>query len=241
MQKITPNFTHHFHNVDALFSLRLGEKDNLIQDMSLKEDEYYKQNNAFLLRWLRLVVGPSYGVVVASQIHSNRVMQVINPGFYHNTDGFISSKKKLLLTIFVADCAAVLIYEKSIPLIAAIHVGWRGARLSILHRATQKMICLGAKINDSYVFVGPCLSKKNFEIKKDVAVYFPSKYLSLTTKNTWIFDFKAYLYTQLLECGFMSEKIQIYPWCTYEQEKQCFSYRRQGEKSGRMVGCIWLT
>ena len=48
------------------------------------------------------------------------------------------------------------------------------------------------------------------------------------------------IYDQLVAAGLREEQIERNRDCTYDKEKLYYSYRRDGQKSGRMMGVIGL-
>ena len=92
------------------------------------------------------------------QTHSNKCHFILKrPSKKLVGDGLITSKKNLALGILTADCAPVLIYDKKLPMIAAIHVGWKGAFKNILKKCIKFMIKKGSE-NKNISVMELCLS-----------------------------------------------------------------------------------
>ncbi len=73
----------------------------------------------------------------------------------------------------------------------------------------------------------------------EVAEQFPSSYVDYTTYQKPHVDLKAFLKDQLRDMGLEDENIEVNRECTIEN-KNLYSYRRQKEKSGRMMALIKL-
>ena len=52
-------------------------------------------------------------------------------------------------------------------MIAAIHAGWKGAFKGIIKRTLNFMIKKGCDPKNVTAVIGPCISVKNYEVKKD--------------------------------------------------------------------------
>lgn len=180
-------------------------------------------------------------VAFANQIHSNRVKIVTNGGTFAETDGLITQVPGLALAMQVADCAAVLIADPASSIIAAVHAGWRGAAGDIVPRAIEKMIQLGADIAGCKAFISPCISLKNFEVGNEVADQFPEEFVDFNSYEKPHINLKAFLNYQLKDAGLEETNIEIHPECTIAEEYKYYSYRREGDGSGRMMAVIQLT
>ena len=85
-------------------------------------------------------------LILLKQTHSGKCHFILKrPSKKLVGDGLITSKKNLALGILTADCAPVLIYDKKLPMIAAIHVGWKGAFKNILKKCIKFMTQKGSK------------------------------------------------------------------------------------------------
>lgn len=178
-------------------------------------------------------------IAYAVQVHQTDVKVVERGGIYENTDGFVTSESGLALAIQVADCAAILLGDPQNGVVGAAHAGWHGAAGGIIPKTVQVMLAQGANPSEIKVFVSPCISLKNFEVGEEVAKEFPDKFVDRTKYAKPHVDLKAFLKQQLLDAGIKPEHIEIDDSCTIENEN-FYSYRRQKDKSGRMMGIIKL-
>ncbi|MGN8226472.1 peptidoglycan editing factor PgeF [Gracilimonas sp. BCB1] len=177
----------------------------------------------------------AYGV----QVHKTDIQEVTEGGIYEQTDGFVSNTPELALAIQVADCAAVLLGDAENKIIGAVHAGWRGAVGDIVPKTIRKMKNLGADSNHIKAFVSPCISLENFEVGEEVAAKFPDQFVDRTNYVKPHVNLKAFIKQQLLGEGISQEHIEIDDSCTIAEES-FYSYRRQKDKSGRMMGIIKL-
>jgi YfiH family protein len=199
--------------------------------------EIVKQNRQALIKAFDLDSG---WIAFADQVHGNRVEVVTSGGTFANTDGLITQVPGLALAIQTADCAAVLMADMHTQTIAAIHAGWRGAAGDIVPRAVEKMIQLGVQMGNCMAFISPSISVRHFEVGAEVAEQFPEQFVNYEQYEKPHIDLKRFLRYQLERVGVRPENIGIDPGCTVEDDKQFYSYRREGAMSGRMMGGIQL-
>lgn len=182
-------------------------------------------------------------LVHANQVHSDGVTVVNSPGLYPNTDALITQKAGLYLVISVADCMPVMIYDPERKVIANVHSGWRGTQKNIAGKTIDVMINeFGSKTGDMIVFMGPAISKKNFEVDQDVAEMFGKKYVEIKTGTAgkFVVDTGQIVYDSLISAGVMPQNIESYPLCTYDETETLHSYRRDRNLSGRMFAVIGM-
>ena len=178
------------------------------------------------------------GLVHANQIHSDNIVSVITPGLVRECDGFITEKAGLFLVISVADCLPVMIYDRRTGALGNVHSGWRGTAAGIVVNALNKMSAqFGSRPEDLLVFAGPGIGKDKFEVGMDAAEMFDKKYVRPRSGKFFI-DLKSAVRDQLLSAGVLKENIDISQYCTYSEKDYLHSYRREGEKSGRMFAVI---
>ena len=123
-------------------------------------------------------------IILLNQVHSNKVINVRDIFKIRRIgDGLITNRKKLALGILTADCAPILIFDPKKKIIAALHAGWKGAFKDIIGKTIDKLNQKGSKSEDLIAVVGPCISIKNYEVKRD----FLKKFLQKSKKNIKFF------------------------------------------------------
>ena len=114
-----------------------------------------------------------------------------------------------------------------------IHAGWRGLSKGILDNFLYKFNDSHSDIN---AWLGPCITKSNYEVGEDVYLSFTEQkeYFTIKGNKKWLFDLSG-LATRRLEL----EKVKTYSsgLCTYEEER-LFSFRRN-KTSSRMITLVW--
>ncbi|MBN2571143.1 MAG: peptidoglycan editing factor PgeF [Ignavibacteriales bacterium] len=175
-----------------------------------------------------------------SQTHGNTVKVVNKAGHVGYCDALITNKKKLGLAITSADCSAIFLYDNVNNVIASIHSGWRGTEKKILEKTIHKMMQeFNTNPQNVYAYIAPSISMMNYEIGKDVAEKFNSKYVLKNGKNMFL-NVSLANFDILISNGIQKDHIQVSDVCSFETSSLLHSYRRDGEISGRALGIIAL-
>jgi polyphenol oxidase len=174
------------------------------------------------------------------QIHSGTVLRADAPGTYPACDALITDRTDIALGISIADCTPILIVDVQRNAIAAVHAGWRGTVAEIACTAVAKMIGeYGCDPSAMRAFIGPCAGVCCYVVGEDVASHFAEH--CLTREGTGVrVDLKEANRAQLLAAGVRSENIEVSPLCTITESDLLHSYRRDRERSGRMMAVIAL-
>ena len=178
-------------------------------------------------------------LAVPEQIHSAEIIYIDTPGEYIGTDGLITDNPEIILIIKVADCVPVYIYEPRSQLIGLVHSGWRGTADGIVSNAIRKILKMGANKKEVNIFLGPAICFCCYEVDMDVADNINKNAKRKMKNGKWKVGLREHIYIQLTKMGIPSKNIMISDICTF-QSSDCHSYRRDGEKSGRMYAFMGL-
>lgn len=187
-------------------------------------------------------------IILLNQVHSNKVINVRDIFKIRRIgDGLITNRKKLALGILTADCAPILIFDPKKKIIAALHAGWKGAFKDIIGKTINKLNQKGSKPKDLIAVVGPCISIKSYEVKKD----FLNKFLQKSKKNIKFFklynkkiffSLNSYIKSQLI--NMKVKKIEIIHKNTFPKKNNFFSSRRSIKNKfndyGRNISIIMI-
>lgn len=204
-----------------------------------------KKNISIALDKLKLT---NKKIKFVKQIHSSKIINVNDDNFnkIHEGDGIITKNKNIALAILTADCVPIFIFDKKKKMICCLHSGWKGALYNIVEKGIK--IFNKNKINnkDIIVIIGPCLSKKNFEvslnfknkfIKKDSRYSF---YFKCKNKKKDIFDMRGIINFQFKKLGV--KNLYNIRKDTYSNDSTFFSHRRATHNkklsTGRMINVI---
>ncbi|MEA1882790.1 MAG: peptidoglycan editing factor PgeF [Candidatus Marinimicrobia bacterium] len=174
-------------------------------------------------------------IVIPKQVHSKNVCDVKSPGFLEETDGVISKRKEIVLSIQVADCIPLFLVDMTTDYWGLIHSGWQGTVKNISAEAIYQLQKTGSKSTDIKALIGPSINQCCFEVGAEVSEQFDSSFSVLGKGNRKMVDLKSVVRHQLIESGVPAGNIMIDDDCTYCRSDLYFSFRREGEKAGRMV------
>ena len=176
---------------------------------------------------------PYKNLVLLNQIHSNK-FHVIKKYTSINKkkligDGLITKIKKIPLGILTADCVPVMIYDKNQNIISAVHAGWKGAYKGVVEKIVKFLFKKGSSPRDLIAVIGPCISIKNYEVKKKFMDKFlrknkENKVFFKIRKNKTYFSLNDYIYSQLEKLGI--SKIELINKDTFNSKNKFFSARR---------------
>ena len=193
-------------------------------------------NRALLLRHYNL---PSVPIWI-NQTHSNISIDADSISSIVDADASYSKNLGTVCGILTADCLPVFVCNKEGTAVGVAHAGWRGLADGIIESLIESFDCNG---EDLMVHLGPAISQLSFEVGKEIK----SQYLS---KNKNFEDCFTYLnnkyYLDLYDAArvvlksFGVSSISGGNRCTYKESDQYFSYRRDGNCSGRMAHLIWI-
>ena len=177
----------------------------------------------------------------AEQVHGSAVATVEAPGAYRGVDALVTARPGIALAIAAADCAVVLLVDPTARVAGAAHAGWRGAAANIVRATVRAMQAIGAVPANIHAFVGPCISAANFEVGPEVAAQFAPEHVRepVPGQRPHV-DLRAVLDDQLVEVGVPEKAIETCPFCTFDRTDDFFSYRKEGGRTGRMMGVIML-
>ncbi len=179
-------------------------------------------------------------LAIPQQIHSSTVMRADRPGVYPECDGLVTDKVGVILSVSTADCIPLFILEKEKKVVAAIHSGWRGTVAAIAVQGVRKMTEeYGSDPRAMIAYVGPAASVCCYAVSPDVASRFDPRFVHEMDGKTHV-DLKSAVLDQLLSAGIPPASIDVNPLCTICEPALFQSYRRDGSKSGRMLGVIGL-
>ena len=181
---------------------------------------------------------PPERIAVPGQVHGTTVRRVEEPGEYPETDALISSAKGLFLCVSVADCVPILLLDTQSGAVGAVHAGWRGTASAIVVAALGAMRAeFGTLPSRIIASIGPCASACCYAVGADVASRFPSGCVR-NDRGVLFVDLKSANRTQLIGAGVPPETVELRPYCTISDSSLFHSHRREGAKSGRMMGVI---
>lgn len=174
------------------------------------------------------------------QVHGTEILNATEPGYYTGYDALITNQTGLMVSVTVADCVPVLIYDAKCHAVAAIHAGWRGTVGGIITKTLARMQEeFGSQPKDCYAYVGTCIDDCSFEVGPEVAAQFSTSFVHSDPDTQQAFvDLKAANQQQLLDFGIPASQISVSNFSTVLHNGDYFSYRKEGGQTGRMLAVI---
>jgi len=188
-------------------------------------------------------------LICAKQVHGNTVTFVAesNKGSgaldYDNsipdTDGFLTDRKNLPIAILTADCLSVFIYDPKRPAVGILHAGWRSTEKNICGQAVKIMQeRFFSRPDELLVGFGPSIRSCCCKMENDFKSNFP---FGLTRRDGNLYlDIAMINRRQLIDCGVKEENIFDPELCTYSENQDFFSFRKEAQSAGRMISVIML-
>jgi len=183
------------------------------------------------------------------QIHSD-VFHVVRekPRNILRGDALVTDRCGFFLVIKTADCLPVFLVDESESVIAAVHCGWRGTLRRLLPQVVKEMgEHFGCTPDSLRAALGPAIGVECYPVGPDVRGLFRGAGHPLEIFNSnpldpenWRLDLRAANRHQLLAAGLEKKRIHSVDRCTYCEEN-LHSFRRDGEKAGRMFNFIGLS
>jgi YfiH family protein len=176
-----------------------------------------------------------------TQKHTATVIEALPQLERPVADAAYTDKPNQVCAILTADCLPVLMSHRDGTHVAAIHAGWRGLANGIIEE-TLKGLTLPPK--DILVWLGPAIGPERFEVRKDVYDIFTKADSESKVAFTQFAEahWRADLY-HLARIRLQKQGVRdIFGggFCTHSDQKNYFSYRRDGISTGRIVSLIWI-
>ncbi|HKP97516.1 MAG TPA: polyphenol oxidase family protein [Fibrobacteria bacterium] len=157
-----------------------------------------------------------------------------------DADALCSGSPRLALAVTMADCLTALVFDPECGTIAAVHAGWRGTHAHILEKSLRALADAGRIRGESALIAfGPCLRPGSLEMGAEVAARLEPEFV-VRRGGKCYFDMPGSNRAQALAAGILPAHIRDMGGCTLTEPERFFSYRRDGQASGRMAACISL-
>lgn len=185
------------------------------------------------------------------QVHSAvaRVAEAGWRGERPEGDAVVTSAPGVVCAVLTADCAPVLMADPETGVVAAVHAGWKGALMGVVHSAVAAMEAAGARTDRLLAVVGPCIAQASYEVGADFQERFEHHdpgssrfFVPASTDGKRLFDLPGFVLWRLEEAG-----VGQAAWTGHDTRADTetfFSNRRahlSGEPDfGRMMSAISL-
>jgi YfiH family protein len=206
---------------------------------ALDRDRIHWNGEEFPLAMLRQIHSDNLHVIAAA---SENAAPPLPEG-----DGLLAGKTGVLVGVRTADCLPLLLVDRRSRAVAAVHAGWRGSALQIAARAVEKLTKeMGARREDLEAVIGPGIGVCCYEVGEEVAGRFAAQFKGRFDQAVAErggrphVDLAAVNRQQLQEAGVPESQIHLSGMCTRCLAGQFYSYRREGDKAGRMLAVVGI-
>jgi len=198
-------------------------------------EENVRQNRALVSEALALPAEPAW----LEQLHTTQVVDAAEVQQPVQADASYSCEDKVVCAVMTADCLPVFFTADNGSEVAVAHAGWRGLASGILEATLEK---LSTAPDHILCWLGPAIGPQQFEVGGEVRKAFLSAHTeteqAFTVKNDekWLADIYQLARLRLQAAGV--DQVFGGNFCTYNNQQQFFSYRRDKD-TGRMASLIW--
>jgi YfiH family protein len=184
-------------------------------------------------------------VVRMSQVHGDVVHVAVDAtGEVPVADALVTTTPDLALLVRVADCVPLVLADPAAGVAGVVHAGRQGLVRRVVPAAVAAMRELGA--TDLTAWIGPRVCGRCYEVPDDLRAEVASVVPQSWAETSWgtpALDVGAGVAAQLEELDVATVDVAgalgRRETCTIESDR-LFSYRRQGQRSGRLGALVRL-
>ncbi len=155
-------------------------------------------------------------------------------------DALICSRPNVTATMRIADCVPVLLAAGRGRVVAAVHTGWRGVAADVAGHTIGKLEQMGIKPAEITAAIGPAIGRNFFTVNSDVTAALLQADLAEAVIHDPgqqdRVDLNLAVRRQLARRGV--SRMDFGDYCTYRDEAEFFSHRRDRGRTGRMAAVI---
>ncbi|WP_321369647.1 peptidoglycan editing factor PgeF [uncultured Desulfuromusa sp.] len=192
-------------------------------------------------------------LLTVKQVHGDDILLIDenNPDLSHflgvEVDAIITNQSEIMIGILTADCFPLLIWHEKMKIIAAIHVGWRGAANGLIAKVIQTIQThFNCPAEELQAAIGPGIGAHSYEVDRPVRDAFRqgSGFWKEISKETslghWQLDIPLSCQLQLEQSQLQVQNIETSKECTCCHPELFFSHRRDNGVTGRQISFLKL-
>ena len=194
-------------------------------------------------RFARLLGEPEAPVARLKQVHGAAVVEAAGiprgrVAVAGVGDAVVTTERGLVLAIATADCIPVVVADPEADVLAAAHAGWRGTAARVVDAALDALEARGGRAERAWAFFGPSISRDVYEVGPEVVAALDHSLPEGAVApgkgdRSWL-DVAACNEAALRRRGVRAERISRPRLCTFLSPGRFSSYRRDGERAGRI-------
>lgn len=198
-------------------------------------------------------LGQPHGVWRVHQVHGARVMGLEGVtrcagnrgGVAGEADALVSDSPGTAVAVQTADCVPILMASADGRVVAAVHAGWRGTARGIVLAAAAALVARGVDAGGLVAAIGPSIGPCCYQVGGEVRSAFHERrgapsaaHFDDDPPGRYRLDMWEATRVQLVEAGLATSNIHVARLCTVCHRDVFFSYRAEGESTGRLAGII---
>ena len=150
-------------------------------------------------------------------------------------DGHATTDRGILLTVLVADCVPVYLFDPKSGALALLHAGWRGVAAGILEAGIEQLESVGVSgRKDIVMHCGVSICGSCYEVGVEVI----EAVLGEHRNTAGTLDIRNALAEQAAKLGM--RKVTVSPLCTVHDSRLFHSFRTSGDEAGRMAAYLGM-
>ena len=157
--------------------------------------------------------GPNVQVITAADRGRGTLSQ---DDAVRDTDALVTADSGVVLTVMVADCVPIVLYDPVAHVLACVHAGWRGTVARVSEAAVTSMRSLGSDPANVIAGLGPAIAPDRYQVGEDVLVAAQQGLRTSAEKviredgtGKWLFDLWTANQLVLEEAGVPGENIHV--------------------------------
>lgn len=160
---------------------------------------------------------------------------------YPEADALVATERGDTVGVRVADCVPVLVGDTRSGHVAAIHAGWKGVVADVVSHALE--VLRAQESADLVAAIGPCIGACCFEVSREVAEKIagastPACIASTHAPAKAMVNLRVAVAAQLARLGVDGPRLDQVGGCTRCDARMYYSFRRDGDRAGRLLGVI---
>lgn len=161
-------------------------------------------------------MAPTFPVQTMNQVHGTDLVEMVRYETSPQADALFTMQPHLRIAVKTADCIPLIFADETLPLIAAVHAGWRGLTADIIPQTLAELEKRGVDMARLKVGIGPSLGSSCAQFSKPFEEI-PEAYHWAITKQAsgGTVDLNGIALKQLLDAGLLKENIERIELCTH--------------------------
>lgn len=160
------------------------------------------------------------------------------------TDALVTALPGITISVLVADCVPILLFDPVRRAIGAVHAGRMGTIAEIAMRTVEKMATVfSSDPADIIAGIGPSICATHYQVsaeaQQEICTSSSADYL-LHANGASYFDLWGANIAHLLSSGVARNNIDVAGLCTFENSTMFFSERRDKKPTGRFCAGICM-